>query len=322
MIDIQSDQIDPFIDTVTARRDVTAVESSPAMRGRVTAINGVPVAEAAVDDDAQWSINSDVGVTYQGTPGNATVVAGAWWEEDHAGPPLLSFDAELAAGYRIGVGDTLTVNVLGREITARIANLRHIDWASAGLNFVLVFSPGLLEAAPHTHIATLHAGVDAESSLRRELARMFPNISIISVRHVIEDIRDMLESVDSVVRGIAFIAFASGLIVIAETVVAAQRRRLGEAVILKVLGATRRLVLSVFTLEHAILGIAVALPALVVGTAASWAIVTFALDLAWVMPWSATLALLILALCVSLVAGIVTGWTLLSAPAAPVLRNA
>ena len=321
VVDIQSDQIDPFIDTVTARHDVTAVESSPAMRGRVTAINGVPVAEATIDDGAMWSINSDVGVTYEGSPGNATVVAGQWWEEDHNGPPLLSFDAELAAGYHVGVGDTLTVNVLGREITARIANLRHIDWTSAGLNFVLVFSPGLLEAAPHTHIATLHADVDAENPLRRELARMFPNISIISVRHFVEDIRDMLESVDSVVRGIAFVAFASGLIVIAETVVAAQRRRLGEAVILKVLGATRPLVLGVFTLEHAILGTAVALPALAVGTAASWAIVTFALDLAWIMPWTATSGLLVLALGVSLIAGVVTGWSLLSAPAAPVLRN-
>ena len=234
VIDIQSDQIDPFIDTVTARRDVTAVDFSPAMRGRVTAINGVPVADAIIDEDAMWSINSDVGVTYEGSPGNATVVAGQWWEEDHEGPPLLSFDAELAAGYHIGVGDSLTVNVLGREVTARIANLRHIDWTSAGLNFVLVFSPGVLEAAPHTYIATLHADVAAENGLRRELARLFPNISIISVRHVIEDIRAMLGSVDSIVRGIALIAFASGLIVIAETVVAAQRRRLGEAVILKV----------------------------------------------------------------------------------------
>ena len=322
VIDIQSDQIDPFIDTVTARHDVTAFDSSPAMRGRVVAIDGVPVADATIEDDAMWSINSDVGVTYRGSPENATVVAGQWWEEDHKGPPLLSFDAELAAGYHVGIGDTLTVNVLGREITAEIANLRHIDWTSAGLNFVLVFSPGLLEAAPHTHIATLYADVDAENPLRRELARLFPNISIISVRHVIEDIRDMLESVDSVVRGIAFIAFASGLIVIAETVVAAQRRRLGEAVILKVLGATRSFLLAVFTLEHAILGMAVALPALVVGTAASWAIVTFALDLAWVMPWSATLFLLVLALGVSLIAGVVSGWSLLSAPAAPILRNA
>lgn len=322
VIDIQSDQIDPFIDTVTARHDVTAFDSSPAMRGRVIAINGVPVAEATIEDDAMWSVNSDVGVTYRGLPENADVVAGQWWEEDHKGPPLLSFDAELAAGYHVGIGDTLTVNVLGREITAEIANLRHIDWTSAGLNFVLVFSPGLLEAAPHTHIATLYADVDAENPLRRELARLFPNISIISVRHVIEDIRDMLESVDSVVRGIAFIAFASGLIVIAETVVAAQRRRLGETVILKVLGATRSFVLAVFTLEHAILGMAVALPALVVGTAASWVIVTFALDLAWIMPWSATLFLLMLALGVSLIAGVVSGWSLLSAPAAPVLRNA
>ncbi len=321
VIDIQSDQIDPFIETVTNRDDVLAVESSPAMRGRVTAIDGVPVAEATIDDDAMWSINSDVGVTFSGSPANADVIAGPWWDQDHQGPPLLSLDAELAAGYHVGIGDTLTVNVLGREITAEIANLRHIDWASAGLNFVLVFSPGLLEAAPHTHIATLHADVEAENPLRRELARLFPNISIISVRHVVEDMRGMLESVDLVVRGIAFIAFASGLIVIAETVVAVQRRRLGETVILKVLGATRTLVLAVFTLEHAILGMAVALPALAAGTAAAWAIVTFALDLAWIMPWMATLGLLLLTLGVSLIAGIVSGWTLLSAPAAPVLRN-
>ena len=321
VLDIQSEQIDPFIETVTNRGDVSAVESAPAMRGRVVAIDGVPVAEATIDDEAMWSINSDVGVTYSGLPANANVVAGRWWHEDHQGPPLLSLDAELAAGYHVGVGDTLTVNVLGRQITAEIANLRHIDWTSAGLNFVLVYAPGLLEAAPHSHIATLHADVEAENPLRRELARLFPNISIISVRHVVEDIRGMLESVDLVVRGIAFIAFASGLIVMAETVVAVQRRRLGETVILKVLGATRPLVMTVFTLEHAILGVAVALPALVVGTAAAWAIVTFALDLAWAMPWMATLGLLLLALGVSLFAGVVSGWALLSAPAAPILRN-
>ncbi len=321
VIDVQPDQIGPFLETVEARQDVSSVQSAPSMRGRVVAIDGVPVGEAVISPDARWSVNGDVGVTYSATaPGNAEIVAGEWWAEDYAGPPLLSFDANLAAGYGIGIGDTLVVNVIGREITATIANLRKIDWTSLGMNFVLVYSPGLLETAPHSHIATVYADAGAENPLRRELAGRFPNISVISVRNVLDDIMEVLGSVDAAVGGIAALALVAGLIVIAESVVAAQRRRLHDAVVLKVLGATRPLIMTTFTLEHLILGLAAALPAMLAGTAASWAVVFFVLDLAWTMPWMATLALALLALSVSLAAGLVTGWYTLSFPAAPVLR--
>ena len=321
VIDVQPDQIAPFLETVEARQDVSSVQSAPSLRGRVTAIDGVPVGEAAISPDARWSVNGDVGVTYTAAaPENAEIVAGEWWVEDYAGPPLLSFDAELAAGYGIDIGDTLTVNVIGREITATIANLRRIDWTSLGMNFVLVYSPGLLETAPHTHIATVYAEAGAENPLRRELAGRFPNVSVIGVRNVLDDIMEVLGSVDAAVGAIAALALVAGLIVIAESVVAAQRRRMYDAVVLKVLGATRSLIMTTFTLEHLILGLAAALPALFAGTVASWAVVLFVLDLAWTMPWVATLALALMALLVSLAAGLVAGWYTLSVPAAPALR--
>ncbi len=320
-VDIQGDQIEPFLETVLARDGVTATQSAPSMRGRVTAINGVPAAEATVADDARWSLDGDVGATWSASaPANAVVVAGRWWDEGYRGDALLSFDADLAAGYGVGVGDTLTVNVLGRTVTATIANLRRIDWTSFGMNFVLVFAPGLLEAAPHTHIATIHAEAGVEGSLRSELASRFPNVSLISVRHVLDDVIALLAGVETAVGAIAALALVAGLIVIAESVVAAQRRRLHDAAVLKVLGATRPFIMALFTLEHLMLGLAAAVPALLAGSLASWAVVVHVLDLTWSTPWTAILALTLLALAVSLAAGLLSGWRTLSLPAAPVLR--
>ena len=102
---------------------------------------------------------------------------GNWWPADYHGPPLVSFDAGLAHGMGLKVGDSLTVNLLGREITARIANLRAIDWRRLGINFAMVFAPGTLEAAPQTHLAAVYlpprAGGSAGAPGDRALSQRF-----------------------------------------------------------------------------------------------------------------------------------------------------
>src|SRR5581483_3570090 len=105
------------------------------------------------------------------------VVAGAWWPADYRGPPLVSFDAGLAAGMGLKVGDTLTVNILGRDITAHIASLRQIDWSRLGINFAIVFAPGSLEAAPQTRLAAVYAEPDAAERIVAQVADRFPNVS-------------------------------------------------------------------------------------------------------------------------------------------------
>ncbi len=320
-IDIQSDQIEPFREIAAATDGVLAIESVPSLRGRITHIDGVPVAEAVISPDVRWSVEGDRGVTYTAAAlEDAQLVAGEWWPEDYQGPPLLSFDAEIAAGYSLEVGETLTVNVLGREIEATVANLRRIDWTTMGINFTLVYAPGLLEAAPHTHIATVYAEPEAESPLRSAVAATFPNVSAIGVRDVLDDVLGILGRIDAAIGGIAALALIAGVVVLAESVAAAQRRRLHDAVVMKVLGATRGLLAAVFTLEHLLLGLATATLALAAGTAAAWGVVRLVLQTTWTMPWGAVLAIGALALAVSLVAGLVASWRALSPPAAPVLR--
>jgi len=321
-IDIQPGQIGPFRELAEDTDGVHDVQSVPSMRGRITAIDGVPVAEAAIHPDVQWSVEGDRGVTYTATPlEDVELVAGAWWPEDYAGPPLLSFDAEIAAGYGLEVGETLTVNVLGREITATVANLRRIDWTTMGINFTLVYAPGLLEAAPHTHIATVYADRAAESPLRSAVAAAFPNVSAIGVRDVLDDVLEILGRIDAAIGGIAALALVAGVVVLAESVAAAQRRRLYDAVVMKVLGAPRGLLAAVFTLEHLLLGFAASILALAAGTLAAWAVVAFVLQTTWAMPWGPVLAIGALALAISLIAGLVASWRALSPPVAPVLRS-
>ena len=171
-IDIQPDQADAFDATVDAVAGAGSVERVPMLRGRLAAVNGVPVARRAIAEGTRWVAHHEIGLTYLRTPPpRAKLMAGRWWPPDYAGPALVSLDADVASGLAVGVGDSLTLNVLGREITARIANLRKIDWLDIGINFMVVFAPGTLEAAPQTHLATAHATPAAEAALFRAVNR-------------------------------------------------------------------------------------------------------------------------------------------------------
>ena len=81
-------------------------------------------------------LQSDRGLTYTGEiPKGSKIVEGEWWGADYSGPPLVSMEKKIADGLKLGIGDEIVVNVLGRDIPARIANLRNIDWQGLGHQF-------------------------------------------------------------------------------------------------------------------------------------------------------------------------------------------
>jgi len=321
-VDIQPDQAAAFDAIAIATPGVHDVDRVPSLRGRIVAIDGVPVNEATIAPEARWAVDGDRGVTYAATvPDNAEVVAGDWWPADYSGPPLLSFESDIAEGFGIGVGDTLTVNVMGRDITATIANLRDVDWSTLGINFTLVYAPGLLESAPHTFIATVHADRDAEAGLRAAIAAALPNVSAIGVRDVLNDVIRILRKIDAAVGGIGALALVAGLLVLAESVAAAQRRRVYDAVILKVLGATRSQLFRAYLLEHLILGLATAVLATAAGTLIGWIVTTVVLKTSWSFQPVLVVGTAILAVLVTLVFGYWATWRALRHKAAPVLRS-
>jgi putative ABC transport system permease protein len=320
-IDIQPAQLAGFEDVVRATPDARFVQV-PMMRGRITRLDGVPVEEAAVAPEAQWALRSDRGLTYAAAiPKGSRLVAGAWWPADYQGPPLVSFDAGLARGMGLKVGDTLTVNLLGREITATIANLRSIDWERLGINFAMVFAPGTLEHAPQTHLAVVYLPQSEEEELARAVTERFPNISGIPVREALAAVDRILGMIGNAVRLTALVTIAAGTLVLGGAVAAGHHRRVYDAVVLKVLGATRGAIARAFLIEHGLLGALSALIAGAFGTIAAFFLVTRLMNIDWVFLLAPLLWTVALATLLTLTFGFAGTWRALGVKPAPFLRN-
>ncbi len=321
-IDIQPDQLAGFGAAVSATPGAR-FEQVPMLRGRITRIDGTPVEEAKVAPEAQWALRSDRGLTYAAEPPvGSRLAAGSWWAADYKGPPLVSFDAELAQGMGLKVGDRLTVNVLGRDITATIANLRRIEWARLGINFAIVFAPGTLESAPQTHLAAVYvAPGEQEDALVREITNRFPNVSAIPVREALAAVAGVVGTIGSALRIVALVTLAAGVLVLGGAVAAGHRRRLYDSVVLKVLGARRRTIAAVFLIEYALLGLTTAVVAAGFGTLAAYALVTGPMSSDWVFLPGPVLATLALAVALTLVLGFAGTWRALGATPARYLRN-
>lgn len=281
-VDIQSTQMAAFKQAIAAIQGAGELDEVPSLRGRIVKIGGKPVSEVKVPSGARWAIDSDRGITYAATPpSGGHLVAGEWWTPDYRGPQLVSFDAALAHDFGIGIGDTITVNVLGRDIEARIASLRRIDWQTLAINFVLVFSPGILDHAPHTFLATVKATPAAEEPIFKAITDRFPNVTVVSVRDAIQTASEVLGNIGLATQLIGLLSILAGIMVLAGAMLATQRRRVHEAVVMKVLGATRARIAGIFAWEFAALGLATALAALGVGTAAAYFVVRHLMSLQW-----------------------------------------
>ena len=320
-IDIQPGQSDAFTKTVREIPGAGGVEQVPMLRGRLTRIDGVPVAEVTPDPDAAWVTRSEIGFTYAGTmPEGTDLRAGEWWSPDYRGAPLVSLDIDIARGLGVDIGDTMTYSILGREVTARIGNLRKTDWMDLGINFVTVFAPGTLENAPQSLLATARATPEAEEALFRAVTDRFPNVSPIRVSAISQRIDLFFRQVGAGVQAAAAVALLTGVLVLAGAVAAGHRRRAYDVVVLKVLGATRGSLISAFLLEYLLLGLSTGVIAVGVGTLASWILVTEVMRAEWQFLPSTALTTVIGAALLTAVLGFAGTWFALSQKPAPVLR--
>ena len=282
-IDIQNDQVAPFRAILANTQGVGAVDEVPSMRARIVAVNGVPADQVRATPDTQWALRGDRGLTYAGAePAGTRLVAGTWWPADYDGPPLVSFDANLAHGWNVHVGDTIRVNVLGRDLDLKIANLRDIAWRTLGLNFAMVASPGMLAHAPQSHIATVHTTPAAEAPALRAVTDALPNVSGIRVADVLGAVAALVGKIAAALAATGTVTLAAGALVLMGAVAAGQRRRIADAVVLKAVGATAGQIRTAWLTEFGLIGVAAGLLAACVGTAASWAVTRFVMHADWV----------------------------------------
>ena len=321
-VDIQRDQMAPFTDMVDAMEGTGNLDQVPSLRGRIVKINGEPARDKLVNREHAWILRGDRGLTFaaEARPEH-NVVEGEWWPADYAGPPLVSIYRDVASAFGIGIGDRISVNVLGRDIEAEVANIREIDWGTMEINFVLVFSPAPMNAAPHTFLATIQASDAVEGQVQRAVTRQFPNVTTVRIKDALEMVNDILRKIGTAVRATAGITLVAGTLVLAGAIAAGHRRRVYDSVVLKVLGATRATVLRAFLIEYGLLGLITAGIAAIIGSIAAWAVLKWVMETDWIFIPSAVALTTILCTAVTIAFGFFGTWQALSQKAAPLLRN-
>ncbi|HEX3944353.1 MAG TPA: FtsX-like permease family protein [Rhizomicrobium sp.] len=321
-VDIQPDQTAAFDRIVARFRSAEDYRRTAMIRGRITALNGVPAAQAKVDSGARWALNGDRGITYAATPPKGTdITEGKWWAPDYHGPTLISFDGDLAQGMHLKLGDTITLNVLGREIEGRITNFRDVNFSNGRQNFVLIVSPGLIDKAPHSFLATVRVPPRDEEPMYRAITDRFPNVSTVRVKDAIAQVNGLLQELSDGVRAAGLVTILAGLLVLAGAIAAGQRARIYDSTVLKVLGATRARIAGIYALEYGLLGVITGILALAAGTLAAWLLARRVFDVPFVFDWRAALLTVLGGAAATLLFGLAAAWNALSARPAQHLRD-
>jgi putative ABC transport system permease protein len=325
-LDIPSAQAPQFTSFLHKEAPAGKLEDVPMLRGRIVSANGIRADQIKPKEDAAWALRGDRGITYaEKIPDGSRLIAGEWWKPDYDGPPLVSFEQGIAEGLGLKLGDPVTVNVLGRNFTARIASLRRVDWQTLSINFVMVFSPNAFRGAPHTHIATLTfpngGNGTQEGEVLRAVAKSYPMVTAVRVKEALDAIASIVGNLLLAIRGASAITLLSAALVLGGALAAGHRHRVYDAVILKTLGATRARLIAAYTVEYLLLGAATALFGVLSGSLAAWLIVANLMHLSFVwLPWPA-LAAAAGAVVVTVVLGLIGTFSALGQKPARVLRN-
>ena len=325
-IDIPSDVVERFDALMHDEAPRAQLERVPMLRGRIVSAGGVAAEDLKPKPDAAWVLQSDRGITYTAQlPAGSRLVAGEWWAPDYSGPPLVSVEKRIADGLGLNIGDEITVNALGRNLSARIANLRSVDWNSLGINFVLVFSPAAFRGAPHTEIATVtYPGggtVAEETALLKAVTDTLPGVTVVRVKDALDAVASVVMNLMLAVRAASSITLIAAILVLGGALAAGHRHRVYDAVVLKTLGATRLQLMTAYALEYLLLGAATVLFGVAAGSIAAWRIVTDLMTLPFQWQTGPGVAAAAIAVVITIVFGLIGTWPALGRKPAAVLRN-
>jgi putative ABC transport system permease protein len=324
-LDIQSNDADRFDAFIRERAPRAVLERVPMLRGRIVSINGIAAEDLKPPPNAAWVLQSDRGITYTNdVPAGSRLAVGDWWGADYQGPPLVSLEQKVAEGLALKVGDPIVVNVLGRNLTARVANLRTLDWQSLGINFVMVFSPNTFRGAPVTHIATITypggSTTDEEIALLKAAAVAFPSVTAVRVRDALEAFGGIVTNLVLAIRGASALTLVMAVLVLGGALAAGHRHRVYDAVVLRAVGATRGQLLLAYGVEYLLIGFATALFGVAAGSIAAALVIVEVMNLPFVwLPASAATAA-VAAIVATVVLGLAGTFTVLGQKPAPVLR--
>jgi putative ABC transport system permease protein len=279
LINIQPGQVEA-LRAFMHERKLDTPELYPMVRGRLLSINGKHVGPEDYEDprakrlvDREFNLSSS-----DALKSDNRVVAGEFWRP--ASPPQFSVEIELAHRLRIDLGDSLRFSIADQEVEAKVTSLREVSWDSMRVNFFVLAPPAMLSTQPATFITSFRLP-HADGSLLRELVAAFPNITVIDVGALLTQVRQIMARVVDAVQFVFLFTLAAGVIVLVAALQATQAERLYDAILMKMLGAPRRLIATAVAVEFAALGLCAGLTGGLGAWAAGWLIAHQVLHIAY-----------------------------------------
>jgi putative ABC transport system permease protein len=336
-IDIQPDQAEGMAALLRQRSSDLNPRLTPLVRSRLSALKGEPVKVEAMSEEEEqkektaakeerrkkWYLTREYVLTFlHDLPKDNKVVQGEWWKPGQVfTKPLISIEEDAAKQLGLTVGDTVELDIQGTPVTGEISSIRQVEWGNFSTNFYMIFSPGSLDGAPHTYVATVHVAPSEELALQQAVVASFPNVTAINMGEVLDSFAQVLDRLSLAIRAVALFCVLSGGLVMAAALAATRYRRLYESVVLKALGATRGVIVRSFAAEYALLGALGGFLGCVLASALSWAVLLTVFDLSWslqpavlAMGFAATITL-------TMLVGFLSTYRILGQPPLAVLRH-
>ncbi|HVY87682.1 MAG TPA: FtsX-like permease family protein, partial [Hyphomonadaceae bacterium] len=303
--------------------DSKAYRRAPFLLGRVISTKGAPLDEDKVPPDAKWVTRGEAAMTFLAAkPPEAVIRSGQWWPENYTGPLLVSVEESAAKGLGLVVGDSIGFRIFGRELQGKVASIRKVDWSGFGANMAFILSPGTLEAAKPFQTAIVMIPPSGEESLVRDIATHWPGVISFQLRRTLETAADLFGKISLAVTALAAVVTIAGVLVLFGSFAAAARRRRRESALLKVFGASRLAILTLYAFEFALAALIAAVLGAAIGVAAAHPIVIQVFEATWRFAWGPVLTVGFIAVASAAAGGIAVGWATLSHRPAQVLRSA
>ncbi|HEY6402768.1 MAG TPA: FtsX-like permease family protein [Blastocatellia bacterium] len=325
LIEIQPDQRDG-IQEIAAKYLGSKPHLIPTISAR---LSGISNANADLDNVKPVENRGMMGREYIMTYRNQIedsekLLAGEFWNSPTPpdAEPEVSIEELLHKELGLNVGDTMTFNVQGRPITARVANIRRVDWRNARTGFLVVFRPGPLDRAPAKYISAIKGPAEsgARARLQRDLLDKYPNVSVVDVRDIIEVARGIIQNISLAISFVGAFVFLSGLLILIGSIAMTKFHRLYESAILKTLGAKRKLIIATLLVEYGVLGGLAGALGSSAAIALTWAVSEYVLKIDWRFMPSVNLLGVVVAAALVMAIGVLSSWDVMVKKPLGILR--
>jgi len=255
LLDIPGPQRQAVTDLIQSQPGVKAApDVAYSVSARIVAIDGVPMEKLATRESARRFLRTRSVTDMDAKPPETDILAGAWWSRGQPDPQVCATE-ETARTLNLHVGAWIDWNIWGRSMRNRVACIQRTESLRMTARFEFIFSPGQLTGLPAVYYGSARVRPADVASLQRIVYQRYPTVTVINVADVMQIVEDVVERIAVVIRFISAFTILAGAVMVASSVAGTRFRRMREVVILKTIGATRRRIAWIFSVEFLALGV-------------------------------------------------------------------